>query len=182
MSGQVADTSLEIYRWKEHKREYKKKWRNEHRDKIYLYGKKYAETHREKLHLHAKQYRERHREKIKRRRHERYINRITVEHQKHREWIRKHPDFRHDKWRELRNAILARLGSKCVACGNIDSRVLCIDHINGGGTKERRLLGASGFMLKLKKLSDDELKRNYQLLCANCNMIKTEEQGENRKI
>lgn len=63
------------------------------------------------------------------------------------------------------------LGNKCKNCGNNDIRILCIDHINGGGNKERLKFGGSYFMKILKEIEENnDIK--YQLLCCNCNQIK----------
>jgi hypothetical protein len=76
-----------------------------------------------------------------------------------------------------RNLMLFILGGKCVRCGFQDIRALQIDHINGGGIKERKLLNTKDFHRKvLKSLKNKENK--YQLLCANCNWIKRSENKE----
>ena len=60
----------------------------------------------------------------------------------------------------------------CRRCGAQDMDVLCIDHIEGGGTKHRRLVGSSGaeFAFWLIKQGFPE---GYQVLCANCNTRKS---------
>ncbi len=75
---------------------------------------------------------------------------------------------------KMRTFILSRFGTKCNHCGFDDVRALQIDHINGGGRKERITLGdsTSNYYRKLRDLPSDELYKTYQLLCANCNMIK----------
>lgn len=56
-------------------------------------------------------------------------------------------------------------------------RALQIDHINGGGIKERVLYNTKDYhRLVLASLENKELK--YQLLCANCNWIKRHENQE----
>lgn len=72
-----------------------------------------------------------------------------------------------------RKAIITDLGSKCCKCGNSDERVLHIDHIDGGGSAERK--GKS--QLSQYRLMWQDMEK-YQLLCANCHMIKTHENGE----
>lgn len=83
---------------------------------------------------------------------------------------------------KLRNITLEALGGKCVRCGFNDPRALQIDHINGGGSKERKKIkpSASGFnKIVLKSFLAGENK--YQLLCANCNWIKRVENKEHKK-
>jgi hypothetical protein len=74
---------------------------------------------------------------------------------------------------EIRTKLLALFGGKCVRCGFDDKRALQLDHVNGGGRKEFRDLGA--WSLYRKALKHPE---GYQLLCANCNWIKRYEEKE----
>lgn len=65
------------------------------------------------------------------------------------------------------------LGNKCNRCGFDDRRALQIDHVNGGGCTERNAIGQVGVLVRALKHPD-----LYQLLCANCNWIKRDENGE----
>jgi len=62
---------------------------------------------------------------------------------------------------------------ECAICGyNKNINGLELDHIEGGGSKSRKELGADGgynYMGKLKKLG---FPPGYQVLCATCNKIK----------
>ena len=70
-----------------------------------------------------------------------------------------------------RDNLFNLLGNKCKKCGFTDKRALQIDHINGGGNKERKLYNTKDYhRVVLKSLKNKENK--YQLLCANCNWIK----------
>lgn len=73
----------------------------------------------------------------------------------------------------LRGKILAQLGIRCSKCGFDDARALEIDHKNGGGTEERRRLSYPTYYLHVLRNLE-----NYQVLCANCNMIKRRERNE----
>lgn len=80
--------------------------------------------------------------------------------------------------RKARNAVIEALGAKCVRCGFNDKRALQIDHINGGGSKERK---ERKFAKEFNKHVLESFLRNenkYQLLCANCNWIKRSENNE----
>lgn len=74
-------------------------------------------------------------------------------------------------------AILELLGAKCKRCGFNDKRALQIDHINGGGTKERLQHGGSYNRKVLEKIMNGS--DEYQILCANCNWIKRYMRNEN---
>lgn len=81
-----------------------------------------------------------------------------------------------NRHRCLRNTVLEKLGGVCVKCGFSDTRALQIDHINGNGAAERRLLNHHTKAFLHAVLLDEGEK--YQLLCANCNWIKRHEQQE----
>jgi len=81
--------------------------------------------------------------------------------------------------KKYRNKLIEILGGKiCIKCGyNKDERALQIDHINGGGIKERK----KGYTyLTHKKYVDntDLARKTLQILCANCNQIKKFENKE----
>ena len=80
--------------------------------------------------------------------------------------------------RKLRTSIIERMGGKCVRCGFADHRALQVDHIHGGGEKERRSYANLYQFFKTLAVNIDSSK--YQLLCANCNTIKRIENGEHR--
>lgn len=95
-------------------------------------------------------------------------------------WQKEHP-LKHKIQRiqikiRRRKKLIQKLGGKCVNCGITDWRLLQINHINGGGRKERLLLG--------KKLYTDILKgkreEDYNLLCANCNILYEYDRGQRR--
>jgi hypothetical protein len=78
--------------------------------------------------------------------------------------------------RKLREKINAKLGGKCSRCSCDDPRVLEIDHVNGGGSKELRRGWGGGMSYYYRVLKDTQ--NTYQLLCANCNKIKRVEERE----
>lgn len=85
-----------------------------------------------------------------------------------------------EKGIEKRKEILMFLGGVCVVCGEIDWRCLQIDHVDGGGTKERKRFGSPGNI----NVYYNHIKNNpdkYQILCANHNWIKRYEQNETRR-
>ena len=88
---------------------------------------------------------------------------------------------RYDKrvWAELRDSVLKKFGEVCVKCGFSDKRALHIDHVNGNGAKDRRRFPC--VKAYYRYLLSDGTKEDYQVLCANCNMIKKAENHEYRK-
>ena len=70
-------------------------------------------------------------------------------------------------------------GAKCVHCGyDKDIRALQLDHINGGGRKDRNDNRSTTKILRIHRDNLDSLKDKYQILCANCNFIKKYENNE----
>jgi len=68
------------------------------------------------------------------------------------------------------------------SCPIHDSRLLCIDHISGGGRRHTESLGRSagaGFYNWLKKNGFPE---GFQVLCQNCNWMKTYVNHEHPRI
>jgi hypothetical protein len=59
---------------------------------------------------------------------------------------------------------------KCKCCGEKIYRFLQLDHINGGGTKERIKYGAGSPLYGV--LRKKKYPKGYQILCANCNYAK----------
>jgi len=102
-------------------------------------------------------------------------------------WRRENPErwkairrkSNHKRNVELRTNVIALLGGKCVHCGyDKDPRAFQIDHINGGGIRERKALGSyTKFAKHVLAVNGD----GYQLLCANCNQIKRFENKEDFK-
>lgn len=76
----------------------------------------------------------------------------------------------------LRTSVLHKLGNKCRKCGFTDKRALQVDHVKGGGNKERR---TTSWLQVYKKVLAEVESVEYQLLCANCNQIKKIENKEN---
>ena len=78
----------------------------------------------------------------------------------------------------LRIKVVEKLGGKCIKCGVDDIRVLQLDHINGGGNKERRK-GIEAYTVYKRALLVGE--KEFQILCANCNRLKAIENNEYRR-
>jgi hypothetical protein len=130
-------------------------------------------------------YREKNREKIRERDQQYYRNDIEASRGKSREKAKSYRDRNPEsckksarmQWRKLRLSIIEYLGGKCVTCGFTDWRAIQVDHINGGGNKERKAFKNHNRYFRSLVGCD---KSKYQLLCANCNQIKLYEEHERR--
>lgn len=78
--------------------------------------------------------------------------------------------------RKVRRLAIEALGGKCVKCKFDDFRALQIDHISGGGTKDKKTITRNYHKAVIDSFLEKENK--YQLLCANCNWIKRCENNE----
>jgi hypothetical protein len=88
-----------------------------------------------------------------------------------RRWYHLHKEERHANAREwhqrLRGAAIEHYGKACACCGESTYEFLCIDHINGGGNRQREQLGCSrNFFSWLRKNAYPE---GFRTLCHNCN-------------
>ena len=106
---------------------------------------------------------------------------------KHREYIckpcnniRRRP-YRRAATRKMKQEVISNYGGKCRCCGETRYEFLTIDHKKGGGLKHRRQLekhlnynhgtvGGSYMYRWLKK--NGFPKRDFQLLCMNCNFAR----------
>ena len=106
---------------------------------------------------------------------------VNKNRERHREYDRKYKK-EHYFPSKLRYKIIKLLGRKCVKCGFQDVRALQIDHIDGGGSKERKQykIGGYNYYKYILSLSEIDMKSKYQILCANCNWIKRFENNEER--
>lgn len=71
----------------------------------------------------------------------------------------------------LRQETIDAYNATCACCGESYPDVLTIDHVNGGGNEQRRVVGAgSAFYSWLRKQGFPQ--GEYQCLCFNCNRAK----------
>ena len=105
-------------------------------------------------------------ERIKRNADKSYYGNLEREREKRRDYNKRN-----------RIEIVRMFGGECQRCGYKDWRALQIDHVDGGGSKERRMLSHNLTAVFWKKEKEKNPKK-YQLLCANCNWIKRYENNE----
>jgi hypothetical protein len=65
------------------------------------------------------------------------------------------------------DALTAYGGAVCACCGESNVKFLTIDHINGGGTAERKKI--KGVCSIYRWLKRQGYPFGYQVLCYNCN-------------
>lgn len=78
------------------------------------------------------------------------------------------------RYHEVRQEVLTRYGGKCACCSNSNFKYLQLDHIDGGGRIERAAnpgVRGGNFFKTLYKMKT--LRKDLQVLCANCHQAKT---------
>lgn len=85
-------------------------------------------------------------------------------------------ELRKARARQIKLKVLSMLSKGmpvCKCCGETTIEFLAVDHIHGGGLKERRETGRKGggaFYLHVLKIENPHVR--YQVLCHNCNLSK----------
>ena len=97
--------------------------------------------------------------------------------ERNRQWCRDHPEVKRaqqERYRKrIRAEVIAAYGGACACCGADYPSHLTIDHINGGGSAERKK-HSSSYALE-RRLRREGFPPGYQVLCWNCNWAKHRE-------
>jgi hypothetical protein len=158
----------------EAKREYNKKYYQKNKARFQAAAKVWTSKNRDRINAYNRRYWNQP-ENIERRRN--YL----------RTWRAKNRDRNNEHGikdrRDKRHRAFQLLGGKCVKCGFPDSRALQVDHIQaiGGTCASRAKSRELAIPLYRALLRGEKDISKYQLLCANCNIIKFWENKEWRK-
>lgn len=128
------------------------------------YARKYHQEHKEAIHKKQHLYYREHREKL-----------LGKSKEYGRKMKEANPSY--DKiWRDkMKYEVLSHYSKGepvCAKCGIGDIDVLCLDHINGGGTEHRHREGLIGQKL-YRWIRKNNYPEGFQVLCFNCNMKKS---------
>ena len=71
------------------------------------------------------------------------------------------------KWlyKQQRLRCIEAYGGKCRCCGEAENRFLTLDHVNGGGNKDRRAIRSTLWSWLIR----NNYPSGFQVLCYNCN-------------
>lgn len=90
-------------------------------------------------------------------------------------WDKENPErvkqTRLDDRLRVRYDVFNHYGMKCACCGESRWQFLTIDHINGGGNKQRIELGMKGHKFH-RWLRRQGYPEGYRTLCYNCNCVR----------
>ena len=69
--------------------------------------------------------------------------------------------------RKSRLKVLEYYGSRCKCCGESRNEFLCVDHLNGGGSKHRKELRGKSSIFRY--IIRNNYPKEFRVLCHNCN-------------
>ena len=88
-------------------------------------------------------------------------------------WYRRNADrikiMRRDRMYRLRQEVIDGYGGKCTCCGETEREFLTVEHLNGDGCKERKVMH---YDQMLQQIINEEFPSRYTILCMNCNFAK----------
>ena len=143
-------------------------------EKRKLYQKRYKEKYHEEIKKSARErarkYRAENPEKSKRLQRERRAKNPEKYRAASRRYYHKSPE----KWRlyarkmakEIRLAVIIGYGGKCVCCNESQQEFLALDHVNGGGTQQRKRTHVHTLY---RFVIQNNFPPEYRILCHNCN-------------
>jgi hypothetical protein len=76
------------------------------------------------------------------------------------------------KYQELQDKVYVGYGDKCKCCSGTNRDYFTIDHVNNDGAEHRKIIGRGNLIL-LQWLIDNNFPEGFQILCANCHLVKT---------
>ena len=88
-------------------------------------------------------------------------------------------DYTKERHQELHRKVVLFLGGKCIRCSETDIRVLQVNHKNGKGVKDFKRYGAYSVYRAI--LAGKRPKEDFDVRCANCNILYEYETGR-RKV
>lgn len=165
---------------KEKLKEKRKEYYLNNKKKILGWQKKYRKNNPEKIKKCRQEYYQKNKEKAKRYRIENWGTiqaRMKIYRQENKEKLREKDRKCHQR---LKIEVLTHYGQgrlRCVQCGfDEDFHALSLDHVDGGGEKDRRKFGTGvSFFYYLRR---NNYPDGFQTLCMNCQFIKAHENDE----
>lgn len=137
------------------------------------YAYKYYKLHKDKCQLSKQKYYQKNKQELKEKT-KKYYQKLKTEGK-----LVYKSEYQLKYHKKIRQNIFVLLGGfNCIKCGFADKRALQIDHISGGGKKELEKFGGWCIMMSYYLKNPVLAKQKLQVLCANCNWIKRNENNE----
>jgi hypothetical protein len=139
-------------------KESRKRWCEKNRLKLRLCSQNYFNKNKEVLLEKMKEYQAKNKERISIMMHKRYLRNSIEERRKNKEGNHKR-----------RLLVISHYGGECKCCGEKRIEFLEIDHIGGGGCKERKALKLHSATAWYRYVIKNNFPDRYRILCSNCN-------------
>ena len=72
-----------------------------------------------------------------------------------------------------RAAVIGAYGNQCACCGEKEIEFLQVDHVNNDGAVHRKQLKTAGGSQIYRDIIRRNFPDDFQLLCANCHLVKS---------
>lgn len=174
-------------------KEYNHQYYHAHRDEIIARKKQYRQDHKEQLKAQHKTHYQEHKEECNARHKQWCLGHQDEIKAYNKQWRLKHRDRENARCRQYhlenqdkqnvkcrqrynltKREVLAHYSPdgipQCTECGIADIDVLCLDHINNDGAKQRQL--TRGGRIPYNIIKQQGFPEGFQTLCANCNLKK----------
>ena len=142
---------------RETEQKYRAEYRAKNKERIGVYGRQWHNAHKDEDRLRLQKWRAANPERSKAMAKKSYLARDRVKLSKH----------LHDMKRTLRKELLDMYGHRCACCGESHDQFLTLDHVNGGGSQQRKTRGA---FVVLKEAIDANDPAQFRILCFNCHL------------
>jgi alpha-galactosidase/6-phospho-beta-glucosidase family protein len=159
----------------EDKKEYMRKWQQDHREEQNERRRKYYQEHRDEALEMSKKYRKEHPDKCKESDRNKYQKYKEKYKEMHRNYQKKHAEETKMKRRTLRIKALGTIAEfhntkvECWRCHESRIWVLTIGHINQDGKNDKIKYGNSGIPFLKAILSGERVPGDLKIECMNCN-------------
>ena len=144
---------------KERNREYQYHYREKHREEIRKRNREYAKRKREENSEKINKY-QRNRRRKNRKAFLEYSRKYYQKNREHKLQQKK------EYLKKIREAVIKGYGGKCACCEESHYEFLALDHKDGGGTKERKIIKTATLYRKVLR---ENFPPEYRILCHNCN-------------
>lgn len=130
-------------------------WYVANKDKVGIRVKEWSQTNKELRNVYSRTYSAKHPDRV--------VKSRATYWERNQERLKERSRKNNSK---LKSDVISKYGGKCAACGFKDMAGLSIDHINGGGSKERRTLSGRTLYARLRR--EAEIRADLRVLCMTC--------------
>jgi len=153
-----------------------KRYKEKYPERIIASQRKYVKKNRKKINEKNKERAKKNwwinPEKYRKQQRDKYHENVEESRRKIKEYYRKNIEKKRQYARKynkkLRQIVVKGYGGKCSCCGENNFEFLALDHVNGGGNKER-INGVHSYTV-YRRVIKENFPSEYRILCHNCNL------------